>query len=139
MSNFGLSSKLQAIIRLPLMLLGLAAIAQISPVQAQDQWFQQAMLQVEPAVETGTGPVLNLDISFLSQETDAWHSDAAGLSTARQARIESCYVTARAAHQGGAWDGVFNLRPQGLGNFDQGVSDFYAGQQTKSQFGDCMN
>ena len=31
MSNFGLSSKLQAIIRLPLMLLGLAAIAQISP------------------------------------------------------------------------------------------------------------
>ena len=136
MSFFDQTSKMQAIIRLPLVLLGLAVIAQISPVQAQDQWFQQAALQAEPV--DGTGPVLNLDTSFLSQDTGAWHSDGAGLSPARQARIESCYVTAQAAHQGGAWDGVFILKPQGLGNFDQGVSDFYAGQQTKSQFGNCM-
>ena len=117
-------------------LLGLAAVAPAAPAQAQDQWLQQAALKAEPV--GGTGPVLNLDVSFLSQETDAWHTDAAGLSPARQARIESCYQTAEAAYQGGVWDGGFRGNADGLSTFDQSVSDFYAGQRRKSQFGNCM-
>ncbi len=144
--NFDLSSKVQAITRLSLALLALAAIASISPAKAQDQSPQQAADQspqqaalpgeTEPAVETGE--VLNLDSSFLNLETDAWHSDAAGLSPARQAHIESCYLAAEAAFRAGVWHGGFGSDTDDVSAFEHGVSDFYAGQRRKSQLGECM-
>ncbi len=51
-----------------LALLGVVAIASISPAKAQDQSFQQAALQTEQAVETG--PVVSLDRSFLSRPAE---------------------------------------------------------------------
>ncbi|MDJ0947029.1 MAG: hypothetical protein QNJ30_26560 [Kiloniellales bacterium] len=136
MSQFDFSGKMQAITRLSLVLLGVAAIASTSPVRAEDQSPQQAALQTEPAVETGQ--VLNLDSSFLSRETDAWHSDAEGFSVERQARIESCYLAAESAYRAGIWDGGFGSDTDDMDVFEYGVSDFYAGQQRKSQFGKCM-
>ncbi len=140
--NFDLASRIRAKFSLSLMLLGLAAIASVSPVKAQDQSMQQAALETEsapsavPSVETGR--VLNLDSSFLSRETDAWHSDAAGHSPERQARIESCYLAAEAAYQAGVWDGGFGSDTDDVSAFEYGVSDFYAAQQKKSQLGKCM-
>ena len=135
MSRIGLTSEMKAIIKMSLMVLGLAAIAPVSPVQAEDQRLQQAAFQVEPTVETGR--VLNLDISSVSLQSDDWYSDADGHSTARQARIETCYLTAQAAYQGGVWDEGFGSHGKSLHSFDQSVSSFYAGQRKKSQFGDC--
>ena len=140
--NFDLSSKTRAVTRLSLVLLGLAAIASVSPVKAQDQSLQQAAIpaepapQPEPAIETE--PVLNLDSSFLSMETDAWHSDADGHSPARQARIESCYRAAEGAYRSGVWHGGFGSETDDVSAFEYGVSDFYAGLRRKSQLGDCM-
>ena len=48
-----------------LALLGVVAIATISEAKAQDQSLRQAVLEMDEAVETG--PVLNLDMSFLSR------------------------------------------------------------------------
>ena len=142
MSQFDLYGKVQATTRLSLVLLGLAAIATISPAKAQDESLQQAALEAEPAVEADLAvepsPVLKLDSSFLNLEPDAWHSDAAGLSPARQARIESCYLAAEAAYQAGVWDGGFGSDTDDVSAFEYGVSDFYAGQQRKAQFRNCM-
>ena len=137
-----LSSKTRAIAKLSLVLLGLAAIASVSPVKAQDQSLQQAAIPEEPAPQTEpaieTEPVLNLDSSFLSMESDAWHSDADGHSPARQARIESCYLAAEGAYWSGVWHGGFGSDTDDVSAFEHGVSDFYAGQRRKSQLGDCM-
>lgn len=48
-----------------LALLGMVAIASISPAKAQDRSLQQAALQTEQAGETR--PVLSLDLSVLSR------------------------------------------------------------------------
>lgn len=140
--NFDLPSKMRAIVRLVLVLLGLGAIASVSPVMAQDQSLQQAAIPAEPAPQTEpaveTEPLLNLDSSFLSLETDAWHSDADGHSPARQARMESCYLAAEGAYQSGVWHGGFGSDTDDVSAFEHGVSDFYAGQRRKSQLGDCM-
>jgi len=142
MSRFDLSSKMQAITKVSLVLLGLAAIASVSPAKAEDQSLQQAALQTEPTVETEraveTEPVLNLDSSFLNLETDAWHSDAVGHSPERQARMESCYLAAEGAYRAGVWDGGFGSDTDDVSAFEHGVSDFYARQQRKSQLGECM-
>ncbi len=141
-SNLDRSSKMRAIVRLSLVLLGLAVIAPISPVKAQDDSLQQAalptqpVLQKDPAVERD--PVLNLDSSFLVLESDSWHSDAAGHSPARQARIESCYLAAEGAYRAGVWEGGFGSDTDDVSAFEYGVSDFYAVQRRKSQLGDCM-
>ena len=140
--NLDPSSKMRAITRLSLVLLGLAVIAPISPVKAQNESLQQAALPTEPAPQTEpaveTEPVLNLDSSFLNLETDAWHSDADGHSPARQARIESCYLAAEGAYRSGVWHGGFGSETDDVSAFEHGVSDFYAGQRRKSQLGDCM-
>ncbi len=140
--NFALSSKMRAVSRLSLVLLGLAVVASISPVKAQDPSPQQAALptelelQTEPVVEPGQ--VLNLDSSFLSRGSNAWHSDADGHSPERQARIESCYLAAEGAYHAGVWDGGFGSDTDDVSAFEYGVSDFYARQQRKSQLGDCI-
>ena len=148
MSHFSLSSKMQAITKVSLVLLGLAAVASVSSAQAQDQSLQQAALeteprvQVEPALPTEpaveAGAVLNLDSSFLNLETDGWYSDADGFSPERQARMESCYLAAQGAYQAGVWDGGFGSDTDDVSAFEIGVSDFYARQQKKSQLGKCM-
>ncbi len=148
MNRFDLSSKMQAITKVSLVLLGLAAIASVSPAQAQDQSLQQAALETEPPVQVApalptepaveAGAVLNLDSSFLSLETGAWHSDADGFSPERQARMESCYLAAQGAYQAGVWDGGFGSDTDDVSAFEIGVSDFYARQQKKSQLGKCM-
>ena len=148
MNRFDLSSKMQAITKASLVLLGLAAVASVSPAQAQDQSLQQAALETEPPVQVApalptepaveAGAVLNLDSSFLNLETDAWHSDADGLSPERQARMESCYLAAQGAYQAGVWDGRFGSETDGVSTFDDDVSDFYARQRRKSQLGECM-
>ena len=47
MNRFDLSSKMQAITKVSLVLLGLAVIAPISAAKAQDQSLQQAALEAE--------------------------------------------------------------------------------------------
>ena len=142
MSRFDPSSKIRAITKLSLVVLGMAMATPFSPVKAQDQSSQQAALQpkfaidVEPEVDTGLD--LKLDNTFLAQETDAWHSDAAGLSPARQAHIEACYVAANAAYQAGVWQGGLGKDMDGVSDLDDAISDFYAVQQRKSQLGACL-
>lgn len=142
MKRFDLSSKKRAITKLSLVLLGLAAAASISPVRAQDLSPQQAALETESAIymeqAVETGLVLDLDSAFLNRETDAWHSNAAGFSPARQARIESCYVAAEAAYQAGVWQGSLGNDMDGVSDLDDAISDFYAVKRRKSQLGDCL-
>ncbi len=125
-----------AIVTLPLGLLGLAAVAHISQAHAQDATTQQAALPAEPAQETA-GQALIIDTSFLSIENSGWRSDAEFHSPDRQARIQSCYLTARAAYEGGAVDGGFGDTSR-LGDLNRSVSSFYKDQQEKTQFDGCI-
>ncbi len=140
--NFDWSSGIRVVTGLSLVLFGIAGIASISQVKAQDQSLQEAALATEPVVEPEAAAeparVLNLDSSFLSRETDAWISDAAGHSPDRQARMESCYLAAEGAYRAGVWDGGFGSDTDDVSAFEHGVSDFYARQQRKSQLGKCM-
>ena len=89
-----------------LAVLGVVAIASISPAKAQDLPFQQAALETEEALEAG--PALNLDLSFLIREKDVWQIDAADFSSEREGDIESCCVAAEATYQTGALNGGFD-------------------------------
>ncbi len=140
--RFDLSSKDQANSRLSLALglalslaLGLAAVTSISPAKADDRSFQLAALETGDAVETG--PALNLDLSFLSRETDVWQSKGADRSPARHDQFESCYAAAEAAYQAGAWQGGLGSDTDGASAFENAVSGFYADQRRQSRQGDC--
>ena len=140
--RFDLSSQHEANSRLSLALtlalslaLGLAAITSISSAKAQDQSFQQVAFQTEQTVETG--PTLNLDLSFLSRQSDDWQIEAADRSSARHDQFESCYAAAEAAYQAGAWQGSLGSDPDSASAFHTSVSGFYADQRRKSQQGNC--
>ncbi len=143
MNHFDLLSKMRAVARLSLVLLGMAVIAPISQTKADEESPQQAALPPPPTVETDSKieavRSLSLDSSFLIRETDSWRSDADGFSRARQARMESCYLAAEGAYQAGVWDGGgFGSETDDMSAFEIGVSDFYARQQRKSQIGKCF-
>ena len=129
-----------AIVALPLGLLGLAAIAQISSAHAQDVTTQQAALPGEPAAAPAqgvAGPALVIDTSFLNIENAGWRSDAEFHSPERQTRIQSCYVTAHAAHEGATIDGGFGDTSR-LDDLNRSVSSFYKNKQEKAQFDGCI-
>ncbi len=142
MNHFDPLSKMRAVARLSLVLLGMAVIAPIAVANAEDESLQQAALPASPTAETDSKieavRALNLDSSFLIRETDAWHYDADGFSPARQARMESCYLAAEGAYQAGVWEGGFGSETDDVSAFELGVSDFYARQQRKSQIGKCF-
>ena len=101
---------------------------------------QQAALQVEPAAAPSGGiasPTLDLDTSFLYTEGANWNSGAAGLSQVRQARIESCYLSARAVYKAEGQDTSFRDSHK-LSGFNRSVTAFYAKQQQRTQFDDCV-
>lgn len=129
-----------AIMALPLALLGLAFFIHVSPAKAEDRITQQAALADDPAPASGaagTVPALTLDLSALRVETGAWRSDAQGLSADRQARIQSCYGAARAAHRGGGeGDGFGNVGR--LGDLNRSVSGFHSSRKRAAQFDGCV-
>ncbi len=101
---------------------------------------QQAALQVELAAEPSDGnanSTLDLDVSFLYTEGANWNSEATGLSQVRQARIESCYLSARAFYKVEGQDTSFrnSHTPSGL---NRSVTAFYAKQRQRTQFDDCV-
>lgn len=101
---------------------------------------QQAALQVEPAAAPSGGiasPTLDLDTSFLYTEGNNWNSEAAGLSQVRQARIESCYLSARAFYKVEGQDTSFRNSHK-LSGFNRSVTAFYAKQRQRTQFDDCV-
>ncbi len=142
MNHFDLLSKVRAVARLSLVLLGMAVIVPTSQANADDESLQQAALPTAPTTETDSkieaARSLDLDSSFLIRETDGWHSDADGFSPARQARMESCYLSAEGAYQAGVWEGGFGSETDDVSAFEIGVSDFYARQQRRSQLGKCF-
>ena len=100
---------------------------------------QQAALQVEPAAAPSDGnanSTLDLDASFLYTEGANWNSEAAGLSRVRQARIESCYLSARAFYKVEGQDTSFR-NSQKLSGLNRSVTAFYAKQRQRTQFDDC--
>ncbi len=100
---------------------------------------QQAALQVEPAATPSDGTansILDLDASFLYTEGANWNSEAAGLSQVRQARIESCYLSARAFYKAEGQDTSFRNSHK-LSGLNRSVTAFYAKQRQRTQFDDC--
>ncbi len=129
-----------AIVALPLGLLGLAAVAHMSQALAQDATTQQAALPAEPAAAPApeaTGQALIIDTSFLTIESPGWRSDADFHSPDRQARIQSCYLTARAAHEGDGDNSGFGDTRR-LSDLNRSVSNFYKDQQQRDQFDGCI-
>lgn len=101
---------------------------------------QQAALQVEPATAPSGGiasSTLDLDASFLYTEGADWNSGAAGLSQVRQARIESCYLSARAFYKVESQDPSFRNSHK-LSGLNRSVTAFYAKQRRRTQFDDCV-
>ncbi len=101
---------------------------------------QQAALQVEPAAAPSDGktnPILDLDASFLYTEGANWKSEAAVLSQVRQARIESCYLSARAFYKVEGQD-TSGRDSHALSGLNRSVTAFYAKQRQRTQFDDCV-
>ena len=108
--------------------------------QFDAEGIQQAALQVEPAAAPSDGnanSTLDLDASFLYTEGANWNSEAAGLSQVRQARIESCYLSAQAFYKVGGQDTNFRNSHK-LSGLNRSVTAFYAKQRQRTQFDDCV-
>ncbi len=108
--------------------------------QFDAEGIQQAALQVEPAAAPSDGnanSTLDLDASFLYTEGANWNSEAAGLSQVRQARIESCYLSAQAFYKVGGQDTNFR-KSHKLSGLNRSVTAFYAKQRQRTQFDDCV-
>ncbi len=63
--------------------------------------------------------------------------DSAGLSRVRQARIESCYLSAQAFYKVGGQDTSFR-NSQVRSRLNRSVTAFYAKQRQRAQFDDCV-
>ena len=88
---------------------------------------QQAALQLELAAEPTDGnanSTLNLDLSFLYTEGVKRSAEGAGLSRVRQARIESCHLSAQAFYKVG-WQDTNFQSSQALSRFNRSVTAFY--------------